>query len=295
MTTRRSLFLIFNPTAGGKRRDKLAQLIGLAQLDGDTVELGETKHAGHATQLAGTQAAQSSDVILVAGGDGTVNEVINGLPADSKPIGFAPFGTANVLAYELDYPGNFKRRMLSLLDGSPRPVQLAQANGQKIMLMASVGLDSLAVAGVDHNLKNRIGPFAYIWSGLKATREFLSGRLNYTVRIDNGPTTEAVTVIITRARKYGGPFVIAPDAGLDQDLLHVVLFRATGLRPLLSYAWGILTGRLHRQHHVDIRTARKVEVTGPRADPVQLDGDDAATLPLTVEMIDQKIDLIYPY
>ncbi len=295
MTTKKSLYLIYNPKAGGRHRDKLDALVDLAQDHDFTVTLAKTEQAGHATTLAGSDAADAAHRLIVAGGDGTVNEVINGLTEDSPPIGFAPFGTANVLAHELNYPKGFKARAKSILTGKVRPVRLASANKRAFMLMASVGLDAYAVAGVDSKVKDKIGPLAYIVSGMKALSLYFSGKLKYRVRLDDDARVyETVTVIVTRAKKYGGPFTIAPEAGLDQNDLYVVMFMKGGLVALLQYAWGILTSRLDHQPPIVIRKASRVEIDSDHADPVQVDGDDAGTLPLSVTMTDQQVGLVWP-
>lgn len=295
MPQTKSLFLIYNPKAGGRHRDRLDALVDYAQEQGFTVTLARTEQAGHATHLAGSDAADAADQMIVAGGDGTVNEVLNGLTEDSPPIGFAPFGTANVLAHELHYPKGFKARARAILNGVVRPVRLARANNRAFMLMASVGLDAYAVAGVDGKVKDKIGPLAYIVSGLKALNLYFSGKLKYRVRLDDDAQTyEPVTVIVTRAKKYGGPFTIAPNAGLDQDSLYVVMFMKGGLIALLQYAWGILTSRLDHQPPIMIRKATRVEIDGDHVDPVQVDGDNAGTLPLSIAMTDQQVGLVWP-
>lgn len=294
MPVKNALYLIYNPTAGGRHRDRLDALVEQAQDHGFSVALARTLAAGHATTLAHSPEADQSHRMIVAGGDGTMNEVLNGLTEDSPPIGFAPFGTANVLAHELAYPKKFNDRMDAILRGKPRKVQLATANDRRFMLMASVGLDSLAVAGVDSKVKERLGPLAYIVSGAKALGRYFSKDLSYKVTIDDNPPETAITAIVTRAKKYGGPFVIAPDAGFGQDKLHVVMFKQFGIIALIRYAWGILTSRLHLQKGIDIKIGTRVTITSNTSDPVQIDGDDGGTLPLTVEMTDQRVNLIYP-
>ena len=290
------LYMIYNPTAGQRRRGRFARFVRKARRAGYEVSLKPTDAAGHATLLAGSNEAAMADRVVVCGGDGTFNEAVNGFVGHKThvpPMAFAPFGTANVLAHELNYPRSLEAQAHEILNGSPRSVKLATANGRHFLLMVSVGIDSLAVAGVNPKLKRMVGPLAYLASGALALRRYFKD-MRYQVSVDGGTPIEAVTVIVTRARKYGGPFVVAPQAGLETDELHVVMFRKSGIRPFFNYAWGLLTGRMDHQPPVTIMRARHVEISGLKADPVQMDGDAFGTLPVEISMADETVPLVYP-
>ena len=293
----KQLYMIYNPTAGQRRRGRFARFIKKARASGYDVALKPTDAAGHAAILAGSNEARMADRVVVCGGDGTFNEAVNGFvshTAHVPPMAFAPFGTANVLAHELNYPRGLEAQAREILNGAPRSVKLATANGRHFVLMVSVGIDSLAVAGVNSKLKRLVGPLAYLASGTLALRRYFKNNMRYRVSIDGAAPIDAVTVIVTRARKYGGPFVIAPDAGLETDDLHIVMFRKSGVRPFFNYAWGLLTGRMDHQPPVTIMRGRHVAISGLSPDPVQMDGDAAGTLPVEISMADATIPLVYP-
>jgi len=292
----KSLFMIYNPAAGQRRRGRFARFIRKARASGYELMLKPTDAAGHAVELAGSNEARMADRVVVCGGDGTFNEAVNGFvshTAHVPPMAFAPFGTANVLAHELNYPRGLERQAEEILNGSPRTIKLGTANGRHFVLMVSVGIDSLAVAGVNAKLKRMVGPLAYLVSGAWALRRYFKD-MRYQVSIDGGAPLEAVTVIVARARKYGGPFVIAPEAGLETDDLHIVMFRKSGFKPFFNYAWGLVTGRMDHQPPVTIMRGRHVAISGLKPDPVQMDGDAFGTLPVEISMAEATLPVVYP-
>lgn len=292
-----NLLLISNPTAGsdggGMRLRRLkATLNGM----GAHITHMPTQEAGHAERIAYEHDLSLFDRILIAGGDGTLNEVVNGLarrPDDhfNLPLVFAPFGTANVLAHELALDRSIDGMARRAVHGTPLSVTPGISNGRRFLLMVSAGLDSVAVAGIDPGIKQATGPLAYIWSGLKALGRF--GQMKVTVSVDGAPAIDGVTVIITRGHKYGGPFITVPSARLEDDALHAVVFKRAGLPSLLGYAWGMSLGRLEHHPDIAILSGRTVRVETPAdALPVQADGDITTATPLDVSLDSRPIRLV---
>lgn len=299
---RRRFAMIYNPIAGGSRPRRIAALVQ-ALTDGMGAELTirATDSAGHATRLAADLRPDDADALIVASGDGVINEAINGLigpdgrpgawAAAGRPFGVAPLGTANVLAAELGAPTRPADVAAALVHAPVRNIHLGLANGRAFSMMAGVGLDAHVVERVDRRLKRWTGKGAYV---VETLAQLLADRgRRYRVEID-GVMHEAASVIIANGHYYGGRFVCAPAASLFSPSLHVCLFPHVGRWHALRYLWGVTAGRLKyfRDYHVTPATA--VTVYGPDADSVQGDGDIIARLPLAATVAPWTLPVIAP-
>lgn len=288
----KALLLIVNPTAGRRRRGLVDAVASRVRQAGWSVDVVETKAAGDARRLAETCDASRYSVIAVAGGDGTINEVVNGLAGrgDNAPaVGIVPLGTANVLAHELGLGFSAAAVARTMVAGRPLLVQPGEAvNGAAsrcFSLMAGAGFDAKVVAGVSAPLKRRLGRAAYVWRSVVEARRYRPVR--YEVEVD-GVRHEASSVIVTRSRHYAGPYVVAPKAALGEPLLHVCLFERWGRSHTFRFGLALLLGRLPRTAGYRVVTGRSVRVSvlsdaGERGEqPVQIDGDNALTLPVSI-------------
>lgn len=285
------VLVIYNPTAGRRRQKRLAHLLQKLRAMDIELETCATTRAGHAREVALT--CQHIDVIVAAGGDGTVNEVVDGLcaPENKSPspvVAFFPMGTANVLTVELGLPQSVDQFCAALKTGNTLDIVPGVANDRRFVLMASCGLDARAVAGVRPALKKIWGGAAYVWAAVEALfRPF--PHLN--VRVD-GKTSSATTVIVTRARCYGGPFVIAPDARLDGKTLYAILMKSSGLFASIKYGIALALGRLPGLADVEVLSGSRISIDGPVTEPVQIDGDVLEHLPVTIRLSQKTIRLL---
>lgn len=300
----RAVLLILNPTAGRRRRGLVDGVIRRVRDLGWTVEVVETKAAGDARRIAETCEAARYSVIAVAGGDGTINEVVNGLgrrAASGPALGIIPLGTANVLAHELGLGFSAAAVAQTLTAGREILLQPGEATGaghtRQFSLMAGAGFDAKVVAGVSAPLKRRLGRAAYVWRSLVEVRRYHPVR--YAVEID-GVRHEAASVIVTHGRHYAGPYVVAPDAALGRPLLHVCLFERWGRLQTLRFGLALLLGRLPRTSGYrviaghDIRVSVLSDAGEHRRQPVQVDGDDALTLPVSIALAAGAVRLLRP-
>src|SRR5882757_4254069 len=300
----KTMLLILNPTAGRRRRGLVDAVVSCVRQAGWTVDVVETIAAGDARRLATTCDAGRYGVIAVAGGDGTINEVVNGLAGragEAPAVGIVPLGTANVLAHELGLGFSAAAIARTMVAGRELLVQPGQAtNGvgtRCFSLMAGAGFDAKVVAGVSAPLKRRWGRAAYVWRSLVEARRYLPVR--YQVEID-GVCREASSVIVTRSRHYAGPYVVAPDAALGKPLLHVCLFERWGRSHTFRYGLALLLGRLPRMAGYRVVSGRTVRVSvlsdagELREQPVQIDGDNALTLPVSIGLAAGAVRLLRP-
>ncbi|HEX9558998.1 MAG TPA: hypothetical protein VF991_21070, partial [Reyranella sp.] len=164
-------------------------------------------------------------------------------------------------------------------------------------LMAGAGFDAKVVAGVSAPFKRRWGRAAYVWRSLIEARRYRPVR--YGVEID-GVRHEASSVIVTRSRHYAGPYIVAPDAALDEPLLHVCLFERWGRSHTLRFGLALLLGRLPRTGGYRVVCGREVHVSvlsdagEDGLQPVQIDGDNALTLPVSIGLAAGAVRLLRP-
>lgn len=283
------LCIIYNPTAGWRRQRRFRRTLAALRAHGGEVQVLETAHAGHAEEMA--RDLPDCDRVVVAGGDGTLNEVLNGLAGRPVPLGLIPLGTANVTAHELGLSPEPEKVARTLLDGPATPVHLGNANGRRFAQMAGIGFDAQVVAAVSPRLKRWLGKGAYVLAFMSLMPRFRTR--NYKLRID-GAEDGAASVIVQKGRYYGGRFVLAPEARPWRPLFQVVLFRRAGLPAIAGYGLALVLGRLHRHRDVDIVPAQTVEVTGAAGEPVQLDGDDAGRLPVVIDLMEDAALFVVP-
>jgi len=303
-TQSKAILLIRNPIAGRRRRGLVDAVVREVRADGWTVDLVDTEAIGDARRLAETCDASQYAVIAVADGDGTINEVVNGLArrdGDAPAMGIVPLGTANVLAHELGLSFKAAAIARTMVAGRALLVRPGEAcNGgapRCFSLMAGAGFDAKVVAGVSAPLKRRFGRGAYVWRSMVETGRYRPVR--YAVEID-GVSYEAASVIVTRGRLYAGPYVVAPLAALSEPMLHVCLFERWGRSHALRFGLALLAGRLSRTGGYRVIAGREVRVSvlsaagEPGQQPVQIDGDDALTLPVSIAVATGSVRLLQP-
>jgi YegS/Rv2252/BmrU family lipid kinase len=285
------ILVIHNPSAGWRRRRYFASVLAELRAQGHTVAVVTTMQPGDARVFARDISAERVDRLVIAGGDGTVNEAINGLNDRRVPIAVVPLGTANVLANELGLPRRAADLAAVITGGPTRTVALGRVNGHRFSLMAGIGFDAQVVANVNSLLKQLVGPLAYVFAGLW---QLMRGRRgSYVVTID-GRRYHAAAVIIAKSRYYAGPFLLAPEARIDDPRLRVCLLKRGGRLAVLRYAAALLVGCLHRLSDVQIVAAERAEISGAAGEPVQADGDVVAQLPAVIEVARDDLVLVYP-
>jgi diacylglycerol kinase (ATP) len=287
----RRLLIIFNPAAGLRRRQRLEAVLQRLRARGCAATVCETTGPGDAERFAAAADPTRYDLLVVAGGDGTVNEAINGLGDAPLPLAILPLGTANVLAAEIGLATDPDSIAAAIAQGAPRPIALGAANGRRFILMAGAGFDAHVVATVATPVKRWLGKGAYV---LAILRQLLAyGFPTYQVAID-GTVRRAGSVLIANAHFYGGRFVVAPKADLLSPTFEVCLFERSGRLAAIGYALALLSGMLPRLASYRIIAAARIQIDGVPGEPVQGDGDIIATLPARIEVLPDALRLIYP-
>jgi len=196
-----------------------------------------------------------------------------------------------VLAAEIGLPGDPAAIARCILSGVPRRVYPGIANGRRFLCMAGSGLDAFVVQDVNHRLKRLLGKGAYALETLR--RLWLGPPAPYRLLID-GKDTKAAQIILAKGHFYGGTFVIAPKARLEEPLLWACLFRRGGRWAALRYILAVMLGVPHRLGDIEIVPVRRVSIEGRAADPVQGDGDIVTRLPVDIRIDEDGMELVFP-
>ena len=220
-----------------------------------------------------------SPIVIAAGGDGTINAVLNGLAGNRATCAILPMGTANVMAIELGIK-NAKMAVETILSGQPRSFTagLLQNNSRssRFFLMAGVGFDGHIVRGVSLKEKQLLGKGAYLFSALRNFVSWDAGEINVTTETE---VFNCGSLIVCNASRYGGSFSLAPSANIFSPLFEMVAVkhgsRSSVIRAIAGAAVGLTeSGQLYRT------TASKISVAGMK--PVQADGDNWGDSPVEI-------------
>lgn len=287
------MLVVFNPTAGARRRRRLTRAMDVLLGLGLRPELAETTCRGDAERLAREGAARGVPMVIAAGGDGTIAEVASGIAGSDAALGVLPLGTANVLAWELGLPmrpeaaaGRLARgRMVELRPGMAR---FGDGRARLFVQMLGAGFDAAVVANLDLALKRRIGRAAYVWQTIRELPRYPFAPIAVTL---DGETHTATSAIITKGRLYAGRYRLAPEAKQGEPGFHVALFSAKGPVSTALLGAALPLNLLSRMPGVRLLRAARVELTTEGV-PVQADGDAAGALPVVVTDMPGPLRLI---
>ena len=303
----RNAVMIHNPNAGSGgtgRRRLLNTARHIFSSGGIDAELAETKGPGHATEIAQRAAEEGRGLVIACGGDGTLNEIVNGLAAHQNgrrvPLALLPGGTANILAKELHLPWDIPSAAEKLVHGEVKEIALGlatplhQPERKKYFLsVAGAGPDGMIVYSIDLELKARVGILAYWWQGARQVFRYNFPRFRVTV---GDKRVDASLVVIGRTKNYGGPFKITTNADLYEDQFELMaLTTRSGFR-YLSYLPSLWLGKLRGAEGVHFWKADTVLCEPPDANPVyaQVDGEPLARLPVEFKIAPRALKLLVP-
>jgi diacylglycerol kinase (ATP) len=297
--SQRKAVLISNPNAGrggAQRALSVTRFCACLKERGMDVEVMNTTCSGEATRMAERAALNGMSDVIVSGGDGTINEALQGLVGKGARLGIWPGGTANVLARELGLPFDAEQVADMIARGRQRRIHIGCAIDERtgerryFFLMAGVGLDASIVRRVRPRLKRRVGEAAFWYSGL----EHLAGwqPVPFHVEVD-GQTYPATFAAIGNAAHYGGNLAITPRARLDQPEFEVCVINShSRIRYLYLLSRAMRGGVKANMPGVRLISATRARATGDVL--VQADGELIGQLPMTFEIAPHAIEIITP-
>ena len=253
-----------------------------ARASGWTVEFFETSRSDHGLGLARQAVAGGAQLIIAAGGDGTVRSCAHALAGrtglantgleNTVPLAIVPLGTANLAARALGLPRRLDALLAVAFGSQQRLIDLAEADGMPYAAMAGIGLDAAVVAATPRLLKERFGWLGYAAAG--AAR--LPGRRHeFTVRLDGGPplTRRARSVVVGNAGLLPGGFALLPDAHLDDGVLDVGILAPAGPLGWGRVAYRVVTGSRRDDRRLERYRARRVDIQAGADLPREVDGE----------------------
>ena len=283
------ILVILNPAARSEKAGGLeAQIKSLSR----DVTIRTTSLSGDAENLARRAVRQGFRTIVAAGGDGTINEVVNGIAEADVRLGILPVGTMNVFATELGIPqNNLKKAWQVIRAGVTREVDLAEANGEFFVQLAGAGLDAEVVRRTSSESKKAFGPVSYLLSVAQ-----VAGARPPMIRVEpeDGPVRKGRFVLVGNGRFYGGPFVLFKEAKLDDGLLDVLIFQNQSHWDVFRYFQAIAFGSHHELPDVEYFQTRGVRLTSDGYVPVEVDGEVCGELPYTFGFSRHKLRVLVP-
>jgi diacylglycerol kinase (ATP) len=304
----RNALLIHNPNAGGGgdgRRKDLDEARKILAKGGIEAELAETTGPGDATEIALRAGQEGRQLVIACGGDGTLNEVVNGLARQTNghrvPLALLPGGTANILAKELTLPWDIPQAAERLITGTVREIALGLATpvnepekSRYFLSVAGAGPDGRITYAVDLELKAKMGIFAYWWQGAVEVLQYKFPMFRVTTQEQS---IDGSLVIVGRTKHYGGPFKITTEADLYEDQFELaILTTKSGLR-YLSYLPTLWFGDLRKAEGVHFMKADTLLCEPINEDePVyaQVDGEPLSRLPVEFKIVPRALKLLVP-
>jgi diacylglycerol kinase (ATP) len=309
--------IVFNPAAGQATtvRSAIDRATTLWQDQGWIVNIEPTQCAGDGTRIAQEAAAAGMNIVVAAGGDGTVNEVMNGLVNTNVALGVLPAGTVNIWAREMGLPMDIQRAAAALLEANWYQIDVGRARSisprirwllrrriatkptsaidRYFLLMAGVGFDAAVTEGVDSTEKKYLGAIAYVKKALQIIYQYQGSHL--TIYLDDKKIRGRVLMaVVGNSQLYGGVIKFTLNALVDDGLLDVCIVKG---RSMIKAPLRLLS-ILFRSHHLDDRIeyhrATQMRFLSRKPVPVQIDGDYLGTTPLQFEVVPKSLWVMVP-
>lgn len=296
--------LIYNPAAGPwDAQNALKRVCSELGRRGWSVELCNTGKAGDAAVMAREAAQAGCDAVIVAGGDGTLNEAVNGLIGTQTALGVLPVGTGNRWARQLRIPHFMIFNPLlvhetaaALADATIRSVDVGRANERYFLCWAGIGLDAQVAAEIEPRPKytKHWGTLAYIVAAFKVAREFRG--VHTRVELDGRATRgRTLLVLASNIQEYAGGLHIINEARVNDGLLDICICKGLGFSYALRHAFTMLSRRSFQDPKIVYRQARSITVRTEKPIPLQVDGDPVDTTPVTITVVPRALRVLVPH
>ncbi len=287
------VLVIGNPVSGGGKARAQIEVLGQElAARGHAAEIFLTEKEGDA---AGRARGVDGDVerVVVVGGDGTLNEVVNGLTDPGRvPIAQLPTGTANILAHDLGFPTKPSGTAALIDQGEVRRIDMGLIGERRFLMVVSAGFDAMVTQYIREHRTGQLGYRGYVKPVLQVIKDYVPAKLSVTV--DNEPPVACEGFIASSTRNYGGFFRISDEARPDSGQLHVCIIEKASIRNIIKLGVAGLLRGFAKHPNVVYRTGRRVRVCGDEIAPVEIDGDYAGTTPIDIELLPGAIPIMVP-
>jgi len=296
--------IIYNPVSGTHNVGAaLPGAIAVLRERGWQLDVQATQRAGDLQRLATQARDQHQDVVLVAGGDGSLNEAANALATSKVALGVLPSGTANVWARQIGVPvplplyaQQLSDAARSMAEGVIRPIDLGRANGRYFVLWAGIGLDAHVTAQIEPRPPwvKRFGIVGYTWRAFWIATRYRGARM--TIAIDQREIKcRALMVLISNAQLYGGSVKATPDALLDDGWLNISIFKGGSFREALRHMALVLLRRTAQDSAVISMRGKQLHIRAKRPCYAHVDAEPIGQTPITIEVAPRALNVIVPH
>jgi len=283
--------VIYNPAAGPKAVNRLGRVRSWFSSHDLPFRIRGTGAPGDARLMAREAAHEGAEAVVAVGGDGTMNEVADGLAGSATRLVLVPHGTGNVFAAEFSLPGSVEGCLDLLLSGKTIPIRLAKANDRRFVLLASAGFDAEVVERMNPRRKNLLGIGAYLLCG---ARHLLRPQPPLWIDFPGRERVEAQAVLVVRGRKYGGNVTIAPAGDILGETFQVVALLRKGRLSIVKFALDALRGKHTASRHVLVRESPSLFVRSTIPSACQVDGEYVGPLPVRFAVTDALLRVVVP-
>jgi diacylglycerol kinase (ATP) len=297
--------LILNPLAGirtSRRARQIQEAVAVLREAGISTDVRFTTGPGDGKKLASEAVKKGCDLVIVCGGDGTINEAANGMATGQVPLAVLPGGTANIIARELRLPGRIVKAARELPAWRPCSVPLGRATWEEsgsvrqryFLAVAGVGFDACIISQLDVAMKLRLGIVAYCWEAVRQATRYNFPSFQCTV---NGSPVSTTFAVIQRSSRYAGWLKLARPNSIHSAGLTCCLFEGRTSRRYFQYALGILSRTHHRLGDVRCLSGASVQCATERSEDCiffELDGELAGRVPVTFDVVPDGLKLLAP-
>ncbi len=318
--------LIYNPSSGQVVvRHDLDDVMDFLHQYGWSVTLRETSKPLQATELARHAVNGAANVVIAAGGDGTINEVANGLVNTDAALGVLPVGTTNTWALQMGIPtlnpmlpgiqavkliaaleeriarplpASYYRKVLLdaarvLVEGRTVAVDVGELSGRHFLMWAGMGFDAVVAQSIPLWEKRALGSWAYVFPTIESIHKY-SGT-DVCLNLD-GKVVKASTpfIVVSNIQLYGGMMAIGAKACVNDAMLDVCIFKGGGFFTFVQHAMKILAHRHLQDPNVEYYKCREIVIESARPLPVQVDGEPFFTTPVAIHTVPSSLNVIVP-
>jgi len=287
--------IIANPVSGfvPQQTGRLHDTLAFMRSHGWRAELWFTQGPGDGSELARKAVEQQADMVIAAGGDGTINDIIQGLVGSETALAVLPTGTVNVWAREMGIPLDIAGARQVLLNGQTRRVDLGCINGRYFLLMVGIGIDGAVTHAVEHKPLKRLGPLGYVLAALW----FGPGYKGFPVVVNNNGVlvkTRALQIFVGNTQLYAGAFKFTWQARCDDGLLDLCIVRKRSLPGRIIVLSDFLLRRDQRRRWVRYDQVTSVQIDTPKPVAFQIDGDSGGHTPATLSIARGALKVVVP-
>lgn len=292
---RTSAVIIANPTSGSfpYQAHRMDQALACLRQQGWQADLWYTKAPEDARRLAHEAVVEGVDIVVAAGGDGTINEIIQELAGTETALGVLPNGTVNVWAREIGLPLDALYACEVLLHGKTRRIDLGRINDRYFLLMAGIGFDAEVTRAIEKKPVKRLGILGYLLVGALLGLGYPN--FQATLNIDGKESkTHAFQIVVGNTQLWGGALQFTWQAKCDDGLLDVCIVRKSSLLGRWLVALDFLLRHERRRLRISYHTCTSIDICTRQPIPIQVDGEIGGFTPATFRVAPGALKVIVP-